>query len=244
MPCSENWDAMMPTACGRFCAVCQKEVIDVTEMDDDTILQKYTDNGGNLCIRAREEQLTPIIPVQTFPMQRLTVFALAVWLVFAGGLVSEIQAQIETLPTKKIEIPDEMLYSTLTVRVIDENNQPVDSAEVNIRGLNLKRITDKDGYATFEQVKKGEYLLIATTKKNLELAFLTLEAGCHNYTEMMFEPNIPTTVTVRELAPVRHVAGAPIVIETIESPSTSFFPSLSGVFDNNGNVILEQYKIR
>ncbi|WP_347217925.1 hypothetical protein [Chryseobacterium sp.] len=38
-PCSENWEAMSPQAKGRFCAVCNKCVIDFTQKQPQEILQ-------------------------------------------------------------------------------------------------------------------------------------------------------------------------------------------------------------
>lgn len=36
-PCSENWDAMSPNSKGRFCASCQKNVIDFSSQTDEEI---------------------------------------------------------------------------------------------------------------------------------------------------------------------------------------------------------------
>lgn len=46
-PCAKNWDAMTPTACGRFCNVCQKEVIDVTQMEYNIIIQNMNTTATN-----------------------------------------------------------------------------------------------------------------------------------------------------------------------------------------------------
>lgn len=42
-PCSENWEAMSPQGKGRFCAVCNKCVIDFTQKQPEEILQILTE---------------------------------------------------------------------------------------------------------------------------------------------------------------------------------------------------------
>lgn len=56
-PCSESWDRMTPEEQGRFCASCQKLVIDFTSMDDQEVLQWFTLPKGSVCGRFRQDQL-------------------------------------------------------------------------------------------------------------------------------------------------------------------------------------------
>jgi hypothetical protein len=166
-PCAENWDAMTPTACGRFCAVCQKEVIDVTQMEETAILQKYEDNGGNLCIRARAEQISPVVTVRTFPIQRLAVFALAVWLVFAGGLVNEVQGQADRVRTE-VSVSDTNDCSILMVQVLDTKHRPVDSLRIKlVRQQDSSRYygyTNEAGICIFRALPEGDYLILLLKK--------------------------------------------------------------------------------
>ena len=50
-PCTENWDQMTPANQGRFCAACQKTVVDFTAMDDHELLQWFTRHQGSVCGR-------------------------------------------------------------------------------------------------------------------------------------------------------------------------------------------------
>jgi hypothetical protein len=56
-------------------------------------------------------------------MQRLAVFAPAVWLVFAGSLVSEVQGQTD-FAKMEISSPDSN-NCILMVKVVSENKKPL-----------------------------------------------------------------------------------------------------------------------
>ena len=56
-PCSENWQTMTPADKGRFCATCQKCVVDFTAMTDAEIVRYLNQNKGNNCGRFTPEQL-------------------------------------------------------------------------------------------------------------------------------------------------------------------------------------------
>ncbi len=57
-PCHENWDEMTPVDKGRFCASCQKEVVDFSLMSDREIAQFFKKpSKGSLCGRFMQDQL-------------------------------------------------------------------------------------------------------------------------------------------------------------------------------------------
>ena len=55
-PCHEDWQKMSPTQKGKFCASCQKEVIDFTKLSATEIARK-TKNATQLCGRFTSTQL-------------------------------------------------------------------------------------------------------------------------------------------------------------------------------------------
>jgi len=55
-PCNEGWKNMTPGQKGRFCASCQKEVIDFTQLSSSEIARK-TKSSKNLCGRFTKDQL-------------------------------------------------------------------------------------------------------------------------------------------------------------------------------------------
>src|SRR6476661_1854652 len=57
-PCHENWDQMTQAEKGRFCASCQKQVIDFTGMSDSQLAAFFKKpSGGSVCGRFYQDQL-------------------------------------------------------------------------------------------------------------------------------------------------------------------------------------------
>lgn len=56
-PCHESWDKMTPVEQGKFCASCQKKVIDFTGMSDEKLAAFFRKPDISVCGRFREDQL-------------------------------------------------------------------------------------------------------------------------------------------------------------------------------------------
>ncbi|MFT3675312.1 MAG: T9SS type A sorting domain-containing protein [Chitinophagaceae bacterium] len=57
-PCHEKWKNMTATEQGRFCASCQKEVVDFTNMSDTAVFEFFKDRqAGSVCGRFMNDQL-------------------------------------------------------------------------------------------------------------------------------------------------------------------------------------------
>lgn len=62
-PCHEDWNDMTPQGKGRFCASCQKTVIDFSVMSDRQIAEFFKKPAGLLCGRFHQDQLEREIQV-------------------------------------------------------------------------------------------------------------------------------------------------------------------------------------
>lgn len=56
-PCHENWDMMTQVEKGKFCASCQKQVIDFTNMSDRELAAFFKKPTGSVCGRFYDDQL-------------------------------------------------------------------------------------------------------------------------------------------------------------------------------------------
>lgn len=95
-PCHERWDAMQPSERGRFCASCQKPVVDYTTFSDQELVRLLSKSSETDCGRFRDEQLNRLVVA---PQSSAT----SVWHRWLGfltmGLLSwqSVQAQNEEL---------------------------------------------------------------------------------------------------------------------------------------------------
>ncbi|WP_375436890.1 energy transducer TonB [uncultured Hymenobacter sp.] len=89
--CAEDWQQMTPTAQGRYCAHCNRVVIDFTKSTQAELDAAYQAAGGRVCGRFRQNQLTPKLPLRP----KLRRFLVALVLVCGLGLTSgEAWAQV------------------------------------------------------------------------------------------------------------------------------------------------------
>jgi len=56
-PCSENWDNMSKTEQGRFCASCQKQVLDFSGLSDAQVIETIRKTSGEICGRLGGSQM-------------------------------------------------------------------------------------------------------------------------------------------------------------------------------------------
>jgi CarboxypepD_reg-like domain/Secretion system C-terminal sorting domain len=113
-PCHEDWNEMSPVEQGRHCAVCQKNVVDFTEKNDEDILDFFKNYNGSACGRFMDEQLNrPLSKIEIKPASNFLKYAASLLLPFTfftsktnaqkgrvvikGDTISKI-ANLKTLP--------------------------------------------------------------------------------------------------------------------------------------------------
>lgn len=113
-PCHENWEGMTPEEKGRFCGMCQKTVVDFTDMAPDEIRHFFKEHDGQkICGRFRNEQLAqptkPLLPealvnrIASRPMGFRQMFVVALLVCMGSTLFSCNNTKSE--PAVAVETP-------------------------------------------------------------------------------------------------------------------------------------------
>lgn len=133
-PCHEDWAAMTPEEKGRFCAICQKTVVDFTAMNPKQVDDFFEANAGTkVCGRFNTDQLSePVtieIPRQALFMQRsfLNIFLLALAISMGTTLFSCKRATGEPALVGDVAVVDSTAIDTATSHLPEK---PADSRTV------------------------------------------------------------------------------------------------------------------
>lgn len=138
-PCHESWNKMTPEAQGRFCASCQRCVVDFTAKTPEQIKLIYEQEGGDVCGRVRASQLNAtarpavrgIAPRILRSLRPVQMFALALAGAFTFLFHSPVKAQKEMIMGKIAYVAP---TATITGRVTWEGgNLPAGNVTVEAR---------------------------------------------------------------------------------------------------------------
>lgn len=175
-PCHENWHLMSPTEKGRFCASCQKEVLDFTQTSNYQ-LGKMLDNNEGLCGRFRHSQLNK--PFSSHSHTSLTktslVFGISSLLALCTPLVAqESSEKIESIAitSRPLVLDTTPPLDTETVKgtVLDADNFPLPGASIVLEDSTIGTQTDFDG--NFElQIPKNAF----DSNKKLVVTYIGFE---------------------------------------------------------------------
>jgi hypothetical protein len=166
VPCHENWDAMTEAEKGRFCAVCQKTVVDFSQMNENEIITILNEKlqTEKVCGRFEKTQIEPKTSWTNKFSQKLRYFALA--LLMAFGIPKMSKAQLHENPNKKEHLIGEMVaVPTGGISGTIKNkstNIIISQAEVQIWQGNKYLSSVKTNHNGFYQLKNldaGEYTL-------------------------------------------------------------------------------------
>lgn len=147
-PCHQNWDAMTPAYKGRFCASCQKNVVDFTKSSDREIAESL--RQGSICGRFREDQLDRNLII---PKKKNTIWAAAsaaiVSLITAGNTKTYAQEATKTVyaqHSKQGENPVTLTEPfTIVWNVKNYKREAIKGAKITIIGSDKKTYTDANG---------------------------------------------------------------------------------------------------
>ncbi|MCU0392465.1 MAG: carboxypeptidase-like regulatory domain-containing protein [Thermoflexibacter sp.] len=209
-PCSEKFDEFQATSAGGFCNLCQKEVIDFTNMSDSEVLAYFKNGKQNTCGRFRGSQLKTYSLEPTLPKGKwnfkpffagLISFSLVSLLSTNSSYaqqqpttIQKTQKENDKKQNKQVKANEDE-YVVRGIVIDDEYKFPLPGVNVVLKGSMIGIITDTEGKFRFPQpLKNGDILIfsfvgfvsqeIIISKKNSEIINITLKA---DYCEFMGE---------------------------------------------------------
>lgn len=171
-PCHANWNEMTAATQGRFCASCQKCVVDFTQKTTAEIKAVYDENAGNVCGRVKASQVVNTRPdwharpaiFRAKALKGLQMFALALLTTFGFMLHTEVKAQDKMIMGKVAYVPERHAAAEVSGRVVLDSGKPAAGASVLLQqdGMTVAESkTDAHGMYRFRSVKSGQYQLTA-----------------------------------------------------------------------------------
>lgn len=137
-PCSQHWEQMTPEAQGRFCASCQKTVVDFTGMSDAEMLRAFAGagaavNAAGTCGRFLRGQLDRALVAEPARKAR----RLGWWQYVLAGLLLSAEVSAQPKP----------VADTVHVRFVGNSHNPVSFATIMLQ-RNRGYQADADGRVT------------------------------------------------------------------------------------------------
>jgi len=166
-PCTQNRDEMTRTTEGRFCAHCQKTVIDFTTWTDTALYNFFSKNTGKVCGTFYQDQLNRPINIPYQPNSRLYRLTIALGLTLIFTQTPNAFAQNNPPKTEQTSILKQQADlndhpGEIGGRVLSEKKEPFQGATIQVF-LNNTLIgstkTDIDGNYTFKPLTPGYYNL-------------------------------------------------------------------------------------
>jgi hypothetical protein len=165
-PCSEKWNEMTPTEKGRFCSVCERNLIDFTHFSDDELLRFVKKNDDKICGRFTKNQLDRKIESTVVLENKIIQYSKVAGFVLPSLIANEAFSQVSYFE-KETPLPAsrEHTYYDDSIKSVEKNNQQrfefkfliLDSVtnepipEVYLKyNSDLKAVSDFDGKISIE----------------------------------------------------------------------------------------------
>ncbi|MEY3442309.1 MAG: hypothetical protein RLZZ519_590 [Bacteroidota bacterium] len=168
-PCHENWNQMTPESQGRFCASCQRCVIDFSNKSTAEMKSIYDREGGDVCGRVKVSQLVNARPavrsrfsLRGHGLKSLQLFALALMAAFTMLLHTPAKAQKDIVMGKIAYVPP--ANDRLEGKVTWDSGQPAVGVTVRLlrNGVEVATtLTNDHGRYIFADMRTGEFTVRA-----------------------------------------------------------------------------------
>lgn len=169
-PCHENWDAMTQVDKGKFCASCQKTVIDFTAMSDRQLAEFFKKPPASVCGRVYNDQLNRDfeIPKKRIPWIRYFfqfTWPAFVFLLKSCGVKENTKGKVK-LESKASRVEPPLLVGTVgmilpeitpvdtSMRIIEENivtqGEIVGDIEISPKVDTVEKLIDTLGEVVYK----------------------------------------------------------------------------------------------
>jgi len=214
-PCGEDWNAMTPNSCGRFCATCQKTVIDFTVMTDAEVLRIFRQSETIPCGRFLPEQLSRPLVVPQPPRQLpfYSKIAAAILALQAFTIHSFAQGKKKpTVTTQDKRTRQQAPQRAIKGRVVEGFGKPVPGLKLALTATGYDTLfthTDEQGCFLFvlPDTYRPEMMQLKTTAN--------YQGGIVDEDIALNEESLSTELTVYHIRPV--------ILPAAEVTTTSYY---------------------
>jgi len=159
-PCHEKWEEMTPNERGRFCASCQKTVVDFTGWTDNQLVEFFLNNQNNICGRFTAFQLNHNLI--TANQRKSQFYKLAALLGFSSFFIFDQKTRAQT---ENVFVENISNKNGIKGCITNKKNEPLQWACVHLVSEDNKFdttiLSDSDGAYNFSNLQPGKYSLSA-----------------------------------------------------------------------------------
>ncbi len=163
-PCTQSWDEMVPDGQGRYCAHCDKTVVDFTGWSDAALFDFVAKDKGRSCGRFLPSQLNRQINIPHQPDSQLYRLTIALGLTLLFTQTPDLLAQSKP-PIASNQIANQQTTVGLLGSVYDARREPTINAVVQVFENGVLKggtVTDYDGNFAIKPLAPGNYTVVVT----------------------------------------------------------------------------------
>ena len=206
---------MTPTSEGRFCAHCQKNVIDFTNWSDTALYNFFSKNTERVCGTFTYEQLNHPINIPYQPHSRLYRITIALGLTLIFSQTPNLLAQnrppkIEQTPLLKQAKPNNNQLGSLSGIVLDDKKEPLPSAIVEVFQNGVLKggaATDVDGNYIVRPLEPGIYNILVLYAGYDSISLTSVVVSKDTDTKMDFTMSLSRNRYLSGVTITRHSTG-------------------------------------
>lgn len=238
-PCPKSWDAMIGENKARFCASCEKDVHNISEMTHGEVKKLLFQSKESVCIRLEKDANGKIKTLKRQFHQITRQIPMAAGILSASLTLSAVASAQTKPPQPRVgkmavsqSVKDAKAAASISGTVIDTQGAVIPNAQIVLRDTKSKAVrktkSNDEGFYEFKNLESGVYELTAESLglkktvyqgieieggKNLHLA-VTLEPGKIEVVGLFAEtPEItePSETKISDRIQTRQIESLPIV---------------------------------